>query len=111
MEFDYKVMGNRIKQRRKEMKLTQSEFAEMLDISNNHASSIENGREKPSFDRFLNICKILNVTPDYLILGIMHTHDIPMEIIDNLRLCNARDVALARDFVELLVDRNRSQLS
>ena len=37
-------MGNRIKLRRKELRIKQSELAEKLDISNNHISSIENGR-------------------------------------------------------------------
>lgn len=36
-------MGNRIKLRRKELRIKQSELAEKLDISNNHISSIENG--------------------------------------------------------------------
>lgn len=41
----YQSMGNRIKSRRKELRIKQSELAESLDISNNHISSIENGRE------------------------------------------------------------------
>ena len=35
-------------------------------------SSIENGRQKPSLDIFIRICDLLNVTPDYLLLGSMH---------------------------------------
>ena len=52
-------MGNRIKLRRKELRIKQSELAEKLDISNNHISSIENGREKPSLDILLKICEEL----------------------------------------------------
>lgn len=44
MEFQYKEMGTRIKVRRKELKIKQAELAEALEISNNHMSSIENGR-------------------------------------------------------------------
>lgn len=46
MEFKYKEMGTRIKVRRKELKIKQAELAETLEISNNHMSSIENGRQK-----------------------------------------------------------------
>ena len=81
-------MGNRIKIRRKELRIKQAELAEKLNISNNHMSSIENGRQKPSLDIFIRIC------------------DLPQDIIDKLRLCNQSDIELAGDFIELLVKRN-----
>ncbi|MED9968150.1 MAG: helix-turn-helix transcriptional regulator [Blautia sp.] len=99
-------MGNRIKIRRKELRIKQAELAEKLNISNNHMSSIENGRQKPSLDIFIQICNLLSVTPDYLLLGSMHAYNIPQDIIDKLRLCSPSDVELAGDFIELLVKRN-----
>lgn len=45
MEFQYREMGNRIKVRRRELKIKQTELAEILEISNTHMSSIENGRQ------------------------------------------------------------------
>ena len=65
MEFQYKEMGTRIKVRRKELKIKQAELAEALEISNNHMSSIENGRQKPSLDTFIGICRCLNVGSVY----------------------------------------------
>lgn len=99
-------MGNRIKIRRKELRIKQAELAERLNISNSHMSSIENGRQKPSLDIFIQICNLLNVTPDYLLLGSMHAYNIPQDIIDKLRLYNQSDIELAGDFIELLVKRN-----
>ncbi len=99
-------MGNRIKVRRKELRIKQAELAEKLNISNNHMSSIENGRQKPSLDIFIQICNLLSVTPDYLLLGSMHAYNIPQDIIDKLRLCSPSDIELAGDFIELLVKRN-----
>lgn len=103
----YKIIGNRIKLRRKELRLKQSELAEILDISNNHMSSIENGREKPSLDLLLKTCDELKVTPDYLLLGNIHPDDIPMNIAEGLRLCSDDDIKLARQFIELLITRNK----
>ena len=108
MDFQYREMGLRIKIRRKELKIKQAEMAEALAISNNHMSSIENGRQKPSLDIFIGICKYLNVTPDYLLLGAMHAYNTPQDILDKLRLCSQPDIELARDFIELLVKRNTS---
>lgn len=106
MDFQYYEMGNHIKIRRKELKLKQAELAESLEISNNHMSSIETGRQKPSMDIFIGICKYLNVTPDYLLLGTMHAYNVPQDILDKLRLCSQSDIELAKDFIELLVKRN-----
>lgn len=101
-------MGNRIKLRRKELRIKQNELAELLDISNNHMSSIETGRQKPSLDTFIRICEELKVTPDYLLLGCMHTINIPQSIFDKLQLCSVEDIQLAKNFIELLVERNNS---
>ena len=102
-------MGSRIKMRRKELHIKQAELAETLEISNNHMSSIENGRQKPSLDTFIRLCDCLNVTPDYLLLGSMHAYNLPQDILDKLRLCSQEDIILARDFIELLVKSNRKK--
>ena len=102
----YIQKGNRIKNRRKELRIRQSELAELIDISNNHISSIETGRQKPSMDIFIKLCDALKVRPDYLLLGSMHSSNIPQDIADKLRLCSQSDIELARNFIELLVERN-----
>lgn len=107
--MQYKEMGSRIKLRRKELKMQQAALAEALEISNNHMSAIENGREKPSLDIFVQICYKLNVTPDYLLLGNMNAYNVPKDISEKLRLCSQADIELAKDFIELLVRRNESQ--
>lgn len=108
LKQQYLEMGNRIKLRRKELKIKQNELAELLDISNNHMSSIETGKQKPSMDTFIKICENLKVTPDYLLLGCMHMINVPQDISDKLRLCSEEDIKLARNIIELLVDRNKT---
>ena len=107
MEIQYEVIGQRIKQRRKELHITQQEMAEHLDISNNHMSSIENGRQKPSLETLLQICDFLKVTPDYLLLGNMHADDVPRDIMDGLRICSSPDLMFFRDMLELFIERNQ----
>lgn len=108
LKRQYIEMGNRIKLRRKELRIKQSELAEKLDISNNHISSIENGREKPSLEILLGICEELKVTPDFLLLGNMHANNIPQDIIDGLRLCNEEDIEFMRKIVEIMINRNQN---
>ena len=106
-EQQFITLGNRIRLRRKELGLSQSKLAESLDISNNHMSAIENDREKPSLDKFINLCDLLKTTPDFLLLGIIHPNNVPLNISDNLRLCSSEDIKLAGEMVELMVARNQ----
>ena len=99
-------MGNRIKNQRKELNIKQSELAEQIGISNNHMSTIECGTGKPSIDAFLNICDILKVTPDYLLLGSIHADNVSQNIIDKLRLCNDDDLWVIEQLVEAMVRKN-----
>lgn len=107
MDIQYTIIGNRIKLRRKELHLKQGELAERLDISNNHMSSIENGREHPSLEVLLSICDILKITPDYLLMGCMHANDIPQDVVDGLRLRREEDILLIKRIIKYLIERNQ----
>lgn len=108
MNYQSSDMGKRITLRRKELQIKQAALAEKLGISNNHMSSIETGKQKPSLDVFVNICIQLNVSPDYLLLGTMRGHNVPQDISDKLRLCSQSDIELVRDFIDILLKRNHT---
>lgn len=110
MEEQLIEMGNRIRIRRKALKIKQSDLAEALGISNNHMSSIENGRQKPSLEIFINLCEQLDTTPNHLLLGCMYPENISKDIIDTISLCNKEQTLLIRDFVELIYTRNLSKI-
>lgn len=69
MDFDLKEFGKRISNCRRASDLSQKQLAQMIHVSNNHLSNIENGKSAPSFLTFLSICQALNVSPSYLIYG------------------------------------------
>lgn len=106
MKYDKFVTGQRIARRRKSRKLKQTELAEKLGISNNHLSAIENGKENPSLEMLMKICETLEITPDYLLLGTMHSNNIPTNITEGLRLCSPEDLILLSGIVELMIERN-----
>lgn len=105
----YLTMGKRIERRRKELGLTQNTLAEMLQISNNHLSTIETGKGNASLELFCKICEVLNVTPDYLLIGEVHTNDVPGNITDMLSHCTDEDLALVHHIVEYLLLRHQNK--
>ncbi len=105
MEVSLIEMGNRIAVRRRHLKISQSQLAEKIDISNKHLSNIECGREKLSFDVLVSLCNELRVTPDYLLMGSMHPCGVPQNLIDSLSLCTDEDIALLETVVSHMVLR------
>ena len=108
MSRNFNAMGTRIKMRRKELKMSQAELAEKINVSNNHISSIETGKQLPSLPPFVDICEQLQTTPDFLLLGSLHTRNIPQNIYESLLLCNERDLPIIKDLVEdFVANKNR----
>lgn len=77
--------GKNVKQRRKELGYSQQELSEKLGISSNQLSSIETGKSKTSFEGLAKLCECLDVTPDYLMLGCMHSKNIYKNLEDLIR--------------------------
>lgn len=109
MEVDAVEMGRRIAQRRKSFHLKQKELAEKLGVSNNHLSGIELGKASPSLDVFVRLCNELDVTPDYLLEGAMHSNNVPQSIMEHLRLCSEKNVALVAAITKFLAGYEQGQ--
>ena len=66
-------------------------------------SGIERGKEKPSLEIIIKISNVLQVTPDYLLLGITHSNNVPQSIYEGLRLCSSADLELIIGIMQLLI--------
>ncbi len=73
--IDYIAIGERIRKRRLELGYTQQYVYEMLDISHNHYSRIENGHVGMSFEILLQLGEILGLTADYILTGRISSAD------------------------------------
>lgn len=90
MEKTLKEMGKRISAIRKDLDLTQKDFAAKMNISNNHLSNIERGRSAPSFILFLEICSELHANIEYVATGRVYP-DLDQEIIEKIKKCSEED--------------------
>lgn len=59
MAVDFKLIGKRIQNKRKNMKKTQEELAEYLDVSVGYVSNMERGTTKISLTTLVNISDFL----------------------------------------------------
>lgn len=69
MSVDYKLIGSRIKEKRKENKQTQEKLAETLDVTVGYISQIERGITKVNLETLSEICAALNTDLCYFING------------------------------------------
>ena len=71
--------------RRKQLGIKQSELAEILGISDNQVSNIENGRSFPKMNNFIRLCEVLDCNADYLLSGIVK-NTVPQQINEMIAL-------------------------
>ena len=68
-DINYREMGRRIRERRVEMQLTQEELAERAETSTSFIGHIERMEKAPSIDTMVRICRVLNLSLDYVVMG------------------------------------------
>lgn len=95
-----KHIGKRIKARRKQVNITQERLAEMAEISASYLSRMERGKVTAGLETYIEICKVLGVTMDYLTQDIV---DI-MENSDRIKLLNNRIINLTDNQFKLVFD-------
>jgi len=62
-------MADRIRGARKDKELSQTEFAEKVGVSMRQVGYWESGEDKPSSDKILRLCEVLNVSAHWLLTG------------------------------------------
>ncbi|MDE5792994.1 MAG: helix-turn-helix domain-containing protein [Oscillospiraceae bacterium] len=62
------TLGQKIKQRRKKLKITQVELAKKMKTSQSYVSQVESDDLNPSTPMIVNIALLLNLSIDYLLL-------------------------------------------
>lgn len=96
MEIDYIGIGKRIRKRRKQLRLTQQQLAEMANLSDTNISHIERGATKLSLPSLISITNALNTTTDYLLMDVINNSEseFKKEFAELLKDCSKEDYKL-----------------
>lgn len=73
--MDYKRLGERIRQERRRLNLTQAQLAEAVDISDTYMGAIERGERSLTLDTLVRLVNRLGVTVDYLLSDSVSDND------------------------------------
>jgi transcriptional regulator with XRE-family HTH domain len=72
---EYKVIGENIKKRRKQLDLSQAQLAEMCNVACSYIGIIERGRKRCSVGTLLKITNQLKVSANYIFKGLIVVDD------------------------------------
>lgn len=71
----YQDIGKRIRERRKQLNLTQEQLAELIDVTPQMISTAENGSKGIRPENIIKLGKALNISCDYLLTGHSSSRD------------------------------------
>lgn len=93
-ELNFKIIGQKIKERRLFLGVTQESIANKLDVNPSHISNIECGRANPSLTALVKIANILCCSVDYFIsqeysfpLDNTQTPNLDEQILNKVKYC------------------------
>lgn len=95
-------IGERVRLVRVSRGFTREALAELLDISALFLGCIECGQRGMSLSTMQNMCKVLNVSADYLLLGKESTDDSADKIIDAIKELDPKYYPLAIESINNL---------
>ncbi len=94
------MIGQRIKNRRRELKITQTQIQQETSISSGNLSCIENGKYLPSAIALLELSKILDCSIDWILTG-------KSSISENQTILETREETLLNGFRMLPEDEQK----
>lgn len=83
VELDNKAIGQKIREERKKLGLSRSEFAEIIELSDYYVGQLERGERQMSLPVLVKVTNCLHVTLDYLVFGKITYYDYNIREIRN----------------------------
>ena len=104
MTIDYKIIGKRIKERRKRNDLTQEQLAERADVTVGYISQIERGICKVNLDTMSVIANILDCDICEFVSGVsvLSRSYLNSDILRESRDLNKKQKQMVLDFIEII---------
>lgn len=97
-----KNMGRRIRERRKQLRMTQDELAELVDATPQMVSSAELGKKALRPENLYKICRALGVSADYILSGTVVDQDI-QDLQDLLRPLSSEQLLIVEEIIRCCV--------
>lgn len=107
--MERKGLGKRINEVRKDRGLTADKLSESCNINATYLRQIEGGTKVPSLPVFIDICKSLHISPDYLLQDDLGENEISRirEIEALWKDASPRDQELVFTMIKAVLEHSR----
>lgn len=107
-DFDKKKFGERIKQLRISLNLSQEDLCSRLDMNPSMLSNFENGKNAPSLATLVKIINALETTPDKLFdyEHLMNETELDREISDEYKSLSLKKKQTLYRYIQILKEYN-----
>lgn len=95
-------IGKRVHDFRLQNNYTQAQFAELIDISVNFLSEIENGKKGMSQDTICKLCTHFHLSADFILLGKSSPEDETGSLINLANNLDCNELGLVIDYLTSL---------
>ena len=95
-------MGERISIRRKELRMTQEELAEKIDVSIPMISNLEQGKKAIRPENLVKVCAALGLSADYILTGRRTTQRDVIAFLRGVETLNQEELQLVNNLIQYL---------
>ena len=109
MTVDYVMIGKHIKQKRKEIGLTQERLSEKIDVTVGYASQLERGITKINLDMLAKIWTVLNTELTYFLSGTVTSQNsyLQYEFSNRISLLDEEQRQILSGIIDVLLNHPR----
>lgn len=110
MNVDYKLIGSRIKIKRKAMGITQEQLAEVLSVTVGYVSQIERGVTKINLEILSAISLHLHCDITFFVTGVSTSQEVYLqdEIVGKYSQLNKTDKQIILEIMDILIEKHRN---
>lgn len=105
MSVDLKEIGQRIFERRRELRYTQEQLAEKMEVSVQMVSNLERGNKAIRIDNLVALSEILNVSTDYILTG-RRSPEAEGDLAGKINGLDEKSYQMLSAFVDYCLDKN-----
>lgn len=110
MHVDYKLIGGRIKERRKARGMTQEQLAEALSVTVGYVSQMERGVTKINLEMLAAIAQQVDSDIAFFVTGVSETHTVYLqdEVVEKYQKLNSANRQVVLEIMEILFQKQNN---
>ena len=104
--MDRKILGQRIREERLRLKLTQEQLSERIDVTASYLGAVERGEKSMTLEKLIALINVFGVSMDYILSDFIHPNvkDKDADLTELMKDMNEQQRILTVEIAKLIKD-------